>query len=86
MESMLHQRKGLAKAWVSDLIPDENRGTAIGILTMTTSIAIMLGSFLAGVLWDEFGSAVPFFFSSAVSILVAVIFIFIKEEKPITIS
>ena len=71
--------EGIAKAWVSDLIPDENRGTAIGILTMTTSIAIMLGSFLAGILWDKFGSAVPFFFSSAVSILVALIFTFIKE-------
>ena len=63
--------EGIAKAWVSDLIPDENRGTAIGILTMTTSIAIMLGSFLAGVLWDAFGSAVPFLLSSIVSSIIA---------------
>jgi MFS family permease len=71
--------EGIAKAWVSDLIPDENRGKAIGILTMTTSIAIMLGSFLAGVLWDTFGSAVPFLFSSIISLSVAIIFIFTKE-------
>jgi MFS family permease len=71
--------EGIAKAWVSDLIPDESRGKAIGILTMATGIAIMLGSFLAGILWDKFGSVVPFLVSSAISFCVAIIFIFIKE-------
>jgi len=78
--------EGIAKAWVSDLIPDENRGKAIGILTMTTSIAIMLGSFLAGILWDKFGPSVPFLFSSLISFFVAIIFIFIKDEEPITLN
>ncbi len=78
--------EGIAKAWVSDLIPDENRGKAIGILTMTTSIAIMLGSFLAGILWDKFGSTVPFLFSSLISIFVAIIFIFIKDEETIALN
>jgi len=72
--------EGIAKAWVSDLIPDEYRGTAIGILTMTTSLAIMSGSFLAGLLWDKFGSFVPFLFSSVVSFLIAIRFIFFKED------
>ncbi len=72
--------EGIAKAWVSDLIPDENRGTAIGILTMTTSIAIMLGSFLAGVLWDAFGSAVPFLLSSIVSFILALLLFLFREE------
>ncbi len=73
--------EGIAKAWVTDLIPDEHRGKAIGILTMTTSLAIMSGSFLAGLLWDKFGSSVPFIFSSAVSFLLAIRFIYLKEEK-----
>jgi MFS family permease len=72
--------EGIAKAWVSDLIPDENRGTAIGILTMTTSIAIMLGSFLAGILWDKFGSAVPFLLSSIVSFIIALLLFLFREE------
>jgi MFS family permease len=72
--------EGIAKAWVSDLIPDENRGTAIGILTMTTSIAIMLGSFLAGILWDAFGSAVPFLLSSIVSFIIALLLFLFREE------
>lgn len=73
--------EGVTKAWVSDLITDENRGTAIGLLTMLSSFAVMIGSFLTGILWDSFGSIVPFLFSSIISFLVAVSFIFIKLNK-----
>ncbi len=73
--------EGIAKAWISDLIPDEHRGSAIGILTMTTSIAIMGGSFLAGMLWDQYGSYVPFMVSSIVSLLVAGLLLFVKEKE-----
>ncbi len=72
--------EGVVKAWVSDLIPDEQRGSAIGLLTMCTSLSLMLGSFLAGILWDTYGSAVPFLLSSVVSALVATLFIIIKEK------
>jgi len=72
--------EGVVKAWVSDLIPDEQRGSAIGLLTMCTSLSLMLGSFLAGILWDAYGSAVPFLLSSAVSALVATVFITIKQK------
>jgi MFS family permease len=72
--------EGIAKAWVSDLIPDQNRGTAIGLLTMFSSIAIMAGSFLTGILWDQFGAQVPFFLSSAVSFVVVLLFFSIKTK------
>ncbi|MGE5399488.1 MAG: MFS transporter [Ignavibacteriales bacterium] len=64
--------EGITKAWVADLIPDRSRGSAIGLLTMLSSFAIMAGSVLTGVLWDAFGSSVPFYISSAVSLIVAV--------------
>lgn len=73
--------EGVAKAWVSDLIPDNLRGTAIGLLTMTSSLAMMLGSFITGFLWDLFGSSVPFLVSSFVSAAVAVIFLFVTKNK-----
>lgn len=63
--------EGVSKAWVSDLVSDEYRGTAIGLLTMLSSFAVMFGSFLAGILWDQFGSQVPFLVSSIVSFIVA---------------
>jgi MFS family permease len=71
--------EGVTKAWVSDLIPDKFRGSGIGLLTTLTSIAVMLGSILAGILWDKFGSTVPFLLSSVVSLIIAVILIFFKS-------
>lgn len=71
--------EGVVKAWVTDLIPDEFRGSAIGLLTMCSSLAIMLGSFLAGVLWDQFGAEVPFLISSVVSFVI-VIFMMLSKK------
>lgn len=65
--------EGITKAWVSDLIPNQFRGTGIGLLNTLSSFAIMLGSILAGILWDQFGSQVPFFLSSIVSLVIAVV-------------
>lgn len=63
---------GVVKAWISDLIPDNLRGTAIGIITTGISLATMVGSVLAGYLWDLTGGAfLPFILSSIVSFLVA---------------
>ncbi len=72
--------EGIAKAWVSDLIPDARRGTAIGFLTMLSSFAMMIGSFITGILWDQFGSTVPFAVSSIVSLLIAFSFIMLKKK------
>ncbi|HRQ53956.1 MAG TPA: MFS transporter, partial [Ignavibacteriaceae bacterium] len=74
--------EGVSKAWISDLIPNEQRGTAIGLLTMLSSFAIMFGSFLTGVLWDKFGSQFPFLISAVVSLAIGVI-ILITLEKPV---
>ncbi len=71
--------EGITKAWVSDLIPDELRASAIGLLTMLSSLSIMFGSFLAGILWDQFGSTVPFLVSSIVSFIIAVVFLVLKK-------
>jgi MFS family permease len=73
--------EGIAKAWVSDLIPDELRGSAIGLLTMLSGFGIMIGSILTGILWDKFGSSVPFYISSFVSFIIAVILLFLKKNK-----
>ena len=65
--------EGITKAWVSDLIPDHFRGTAIGLLNTLMSFAIMLGSVLAGILWDQFGSHVPFYLSAIISLAISII-------------
>ena len=72
--------EGVSKAWVTDLVPRKWHGSAIGLLTMCSGFAIMLGSFAAGVLWDYFGETVPFLISSIVSFLIAIILFF--KAKP----
>jgi MFS family permease len=72
--------EGVSKAWVSDLIPNEQKGSGIGLLTMLSSFAIMLGSFTAGILWDKFGASVPFLVSAVVSLIIA-FFIFLQKDN-----
>ncbi len=78
--------EGISKAWVSDLVEDEFRGTAIGLLTMLSSIAVMLGSFLAGILWDLFGPEIPFLISSVVALLIAFSLIVFKKRGSAKVS
>jgi MFS family permease len=64
--------EGISKAWISDIIPDENRGTAIGLATLIIGVCVMIGSFATGILWDKFGSQIPFIISSSVSLLLGI--------------
>jgi len=67
--------EGISKAWISDLIPNEQRGSAIGLLTMLSSFSVMLGSFLTGILWDQFGSSIPFLISAIISLVIGILLI-----------
>ncbi|UCH66952.1 MAG: MFS transporter [Ignavibacterium sp.] len=71
--------EGVSKAWVSDLVPDEARGSAIGLLTMLSSFAIMLGTFTAGFFWDEFGAIIPFLTSAVISLIIGLIILTIRK-------
>ncbi|MEJ2613476.1 MAG: MFS transporter, partial [Ignavibacteriaceae bacterium] len=61
--------EGILKAWISDLVAYEKVASAVGFITMLSSIAMFSGSILTGYLWDAFGSSVPFYVSSAVSLI-----------------
>ena len=72
--------EGVVKAWVSDLVPDKKRGSAIGLLTMLSSFAIMSGSLITGVLWDAFGPSVPFIISGIISLISAFLLYFLNRK------
>jgi MFS family permease len=73
--------EGISKAWISDLVPDEMKGSAIGLVTMLSSLSIMLGSFTTGILWDNFGSTVPFLLSAVVSLIIGIITLSLRFGK-----
>ena len=71
--------EGILKAWISDIIPDSRRASAIGLLVMISGLMVMAGSTTAGILWDQFGSSVPFLFSAVLTFVIALVLIKIKK-------
>jgi MFS family permease len=72
--------EGVVKAWVSDIINPKYIASGIGLTTLVMSFSVMLGSILAGVLWDAFGSQFPFLISAIVSAILAVALLIWKEK------
>ncbi|MBI5451352.1 MAG: MFS transporter [Gammaproteobacteria bacterium] len=53
--------QGLLSKLVADAVPVEMRGTAFGIVGLTTGVAVLLASVIAGALWSAFAAAVTFY-------------------------
>ena len=63
--------EGVQKALMADLAPVELRATLIGLHATFVGIGLFPASFLAGVLWNAFGAAAPFYFGGAMGLLAA---------------
>ncbi|WP_242927206.1 MFS transporter [Pontibacter vulgaris] len=63
--------EGIAKAWISNMVPKAETATAIGTYTAFQSIATLLASSLAGFIWYNAGSAATFLLSSMAAAAVA---------------
>jgi len=65
--------EGVAKAFVADLVPDAQRGTAYGLFNAAIGITALPASLLAGLLWQGawtwggFGPSAPFFFGATLA-------------------
>lgn len=64
--------EGIAKAWITNICKKEKTATAIGTYTAFQSIATMIASSLAGVLWFSFNPSATFLASGIVAIGVAI--------------
>jgi MFS family permease len=53
--------QGLLAALVTDTTPSPLRGTAFGVFNLASGIAMLIASFLAGWLWDQYGPQATFF-------------------------
>jgi MFS family permease len=59
--------EGSVKAWVADLVPLEQRGTAFGIFQMSTGLMLLPASVLAGVVWQQFGLSTALVVDAAIA-------------------
>jgi MFS family permease len=71
---------GVARALVADLVPQERRGTAYGLLNAAIGLTALPASVIAGLLWQGagnwtgFGPSAPFFFGAVMSLLAGILF------------
>ena len=66
--------EGIAKAWISNITDPKDTATGIGTFAGFQSLAAMVASSLAGLLWFWFGVKTAFLATSVVTVLVIIYF------------
>lgn len=74
--------EGVSKAWISDLVPNERRGLAIGLQTMLTSIAAMAASVWTGTVWANLGGTIPLLITAVITSILGLILIWMVRNTP----
>jgi MFS family permease len=73
--------EGASRAFVADLVPQEQRGTAYGYFNAGIGLAALPASLIAGILWQGLGAwgglgpAAPFYFGAALAVLSVFLFL-----------
>lgn len=71
--------EGIAKAWITTLIPHKETATAIGTFTALQSIGALLASTITGLIWFWLGAQMAFLIIAALTILVVVYVAFLPR-------
>ena len=69
------------KALVVETVGSEVRGRALGIYFFLTSVSTLLASLITGELWKAYGAALPFYFSSAIAAISAILLLLRREAR-----
>lgn len=72
------------KAFISDIVGKDLKGTAFGIYHAVLGITLLPASLIAGKLYDSVGNGAPFYFGAAMAFLASLlmlIFIFTKNHQ-----
>lgn len=65
--------QGLLAKLVSERAPDKLRGSAFGLFNLATGLAMLAASVLAGIIWDQVGSAATFIVGAVFALLAALL-------------
>jgi MFS family permease len=69
------------KALVVETVGPEIRGRALGIYFFLTSVTTLLASLITGELWKVYGAQVPFYLSSAIAAVCAVLLLLRRQPR-----
>lgn len=64
---------GIQKAFISDLIGSNKKGTGLGIYNALLGITLLPASLIAGILYDKVNSHIPFYFGASTALLSAIL-------------
>ena len=77
----LGKTKGLLLALVADIVPEDLRGTAFGLINLITGLALLPASLLAGILWEQMGPQVTFTVSSGFAIAAILVLLIFPKHR-----
>jgi MFS family permease len=60
---------GIQKAFISDIVDKNKKGTGLGIYNALLGITLLPASLIAGSLYDKVNSSIPFYFGAATAII-----------------
>jgi len=72
---------GVSRAYVSDLSVKEERGTTLGVYHTIVGITVLPANFIGGLLWHEVNVYAPFVYAAVLSIIAAVLLVFLVKKK-----
>lgn len=72
---------GIQKAFVSDLVDKNKKGTGLGIYNALLGITLLPASLIAGLLYDKVNSSIPFYFGAVTATLSAVLMLIFLKTK-----
>jgi len=75
---------GVERAFVAEIAPSELKGTMLGLHSTVAGVALLPASIIAGLLWTNFGSSVPFIFGASLSILAAILLMVFMKGRTIS--
>lgn len=67
------------RALVVDHAPEEKRGRALGLFYFVSSVTVLAASLITGELWDRFGARMPFYVSSGLAVVAALMLLFARR-------
>ena len=74
--------QGIVSTMVADTAPKPLRGTAFGMFNLASGLALLVGSVVAGLLWDGYGPPGTFLAGAAVAALTLAGFLWVKPGQP----
>jgi len=74
---------GIQKAFISDIIDSNKKGTGLGIYNALLGTTLLPASLIAGLLYDKVNSSIPFYFGAATAAFSAVLMLiyFLKYKN-----